>query len=345
MKKICFPTYKGLKQKLTLNSDNLKFLEDSKKICKNIFYKNSLNKLIIFTGPCSIHSEKEALLYAEKLKILQKDLKNIFLIMRAYFEKPRSENSWKGFLYDPNLDNSFDIETGLKKTRNLLIDITKMRVPIATEIVDPNVFNYFDDLITWGFIGARTSASSLHRHFASSLKIPIGFKNALDGDIKIAINGAFISKNKQNFISVDENGKICQTKSNGNKLSHIVLRGSKTSINYDEKSLNNTLKLMKEKNQNFPIIIDCSHGNSQYTHLNQINAFEYTMDMIKEKKYPIIGIMLESNLKAGKQALDLLNLRFGKSITDSCISFEETKDLIKTADEKLSTLDLHQNHR
>ncbi len=336
MQKKNFPTYKELKQKFPLKSDNLKFLDHIKNIYKSIFYNKHLNKLIIFAGPCSIHLEKEALLYAEKLKKLQKVLKNIFLIMRVFYEKSRSENSWKGFLYDPDLDNSFNIENGLIKTRRLLIKLTKMKVPIATEIVDPNVFNFFDDLITWGFIGARTSASQLHRHFVSSLKIPIGFKNALDGDINIAINGAIISKSKQNFISIDNDGKISQIISDGNKFTHIVLRGSKTSINYDEKSIAKTVELMKEKKQNFPIIIDCAHGNSKYNHQNQIIAFQDILHLIKEKNFPIIGIMLESNLKEGKQNLNPLNLRFGKSITDPCIDFEKTKDLILKADEKLN---------
>lgn len=344
MKKNSFPTYKDLKQKITIRNDNLKFLDYTKSFCKNVFFKKTLNKLIVFAGPCSIHSEKESLIYAEKLKNLQKDLKNIFLIMRVFYEKPRSENSWKGFLYDPNLDNSLNIETGLIKTRKLLLDITHMRVPIATEIVDPNVFNYFNDLITWGFIGARTSSSPLHRHFASSMKIPVGFKNTLDGDVKIAINAAITSKNKQSFISIDDDGRICQKSSSGNEFSHIVLRGSKTSINYDEKSLINTSELMKEKKQNFPIIIDCSHGNSRYIYQNQIKAFEYILGLIEKEIFPIIGVMLESNLKEGKQNLNPLNLRFGKSITDPCIDFEKTKDLIFKADEKLSKLYFHQNH-
>ena len=344
MKKInSFPTYTDLKQKLALEDADLKFLNNAKRFCKNIFCKKNLNKLIVFAGPCSIHSVDEALLYAEKLKNLQKELKNIFLIMRVFYEKPRSENSWKGFLYDPALDNSLSIETGLIKTRKLLLDITKMRVPIATEIVDPNVFNYFEDLVTWGFIGARTSASPIHRHFSSSLKIPIGFKNALDGDVDIAINGAYTSENKQSFISIDDAGMVCQKKTFGNEFSHIVLRGSKTSINYDEKSLDNTIKLMKEKNKKFPIIIDCSHGNSRYTYQNQIKAFEYTFRLIKKKKYPIIGVMLESNLAKGNQSLNPLNLKFGKSITDPCIDFEKTKDLILKADKMIKIPGFHLN--
>ncbi|NGX48747.1 MAG: Phospho-2-dehydro-3-deoxyheptonate aldolase, Tyr-sensitive [Candidatus Anoxychlamydiales bacterium] len=343
MKQNSFPTYNDLKQKLALKDADLKFLDNVKSFCKNIFYKKNLNKLIVFAGPCSIHSEKEALLYAEKLKNLQKELKNIFLIMRVFYEKPRSENSWKGFLYDPTLDNSLSIETGLIKTRKLLLDITHMRVPIATEIVDPNVFNYFEDLISWGFIGARTSASPIHRHFSSSLKIPIGFKNALDGDVDIAINGAYTSKNRQSFISIDDDGKIYQKRSSGNELSHIVLRGSKTSINYDEKSLDNANESMKGKNRNFPIIIDCSHGNSRYTYQNQIKAFEYTLRLIEKEKYPIIGVMLESNLKEGNQSLNPLNLRFGKSITDPCIDFEKTKDLILKADKMIKIPGFHLN--
>jgi 3-deoxy-7-phosphoheptulonate synthase len=336
------PSYKLLKNLISLSDQDINFLNSSQKAAKNIFLKNE-DKVIVFAGPCSIHDEASAIVYAKKLRDLQKNLKNIFIIMRVFFEKARSKNSWRGFLYDPELDNTYDIETGIKKVRKLLIEITKLKVPICSEFVDPNVSSYFDDLITWGFIGARTSASSLHRHYASSLSIPVGFKNSLDGDLEIPINAAMVAKSPQSFVSIDENGKICNIKSNGNTFSHIVLRGSKTKINYDNNSLDAVIKKMNIDKINLPIVIDCSHGNSQNDHNNQIIAFQHSMNNIIENRYPIIGLMLESNLLEGNQKTDLLKLRFGMSITDPCIDFETTRQLILQADEMLNKSGIRQS--
>ncbi len=336
-------SYNELKEKFPLEKKDLIFLNKTKKIINNVFLKKD-KKIIIFMGPCSIHDEPSAIEYAKKLMSLQKSLKNIFLIMRVFFEKSRSTLSWKGYLYDPYLNSTFDIENGITLVRKLLIKLTKLNVPICCEFLDPNVAYYFNDLISWGFIGARTCCSTFHRHFASSLSIPIGFKNTLDGDITASINGAIVAKNPQNYISIDNNGKICQISTDGNIFSHIVLRGSNSSINYDQKSLDNVIILMKEKNVNFPIIIDCSHGNALNNHNNQIKAFKYVITNLLEKNYPIIGLMLESHLYDGKQSKDLLNLRFGLSITDSCISFKKTKDLVLFADDFLKTFQiLHQD--
>lgn len=327
-------SYNQLKNKLPLSEENLKFLCETQTIIKNIFLKKE-KKIIVFMGPCSIHDETSSILYAKKLKNLQRDVKNIFLVMRVFFEKSRSGHSWKGYLYDSDLNNTFNIEKGIIKVRKLLIKLTNLQVPVCCEFLDPNASYYFDDLISWGFIGARTSSSAIHRHFASSLSIPIGFKNSVDGDLSNSINGAIVAKNPQNYISIDPNGTICKISTEGNNFSHIVLRGSNTSTNYDQKSLKKVMNLMKEKDVDFPIIIDCSHGNSQYNHQNQIKVFNYVIKNIS-KNSSVIGLMLESHLNEGKQPIDLLNLRFGLSITDSCISFEETKNMILFADNFIS---------
>lgn len=334
MKKTTLPSYKEIKEKFFPSKTDKLFLKHSKNLIKNIFLKKE-KKLIIFTGPCSIHDETSAILYAKKLKNLQTKLKNIFLIMRVFFEKSRSQNSWKGFLYDPYLNNTYDIKKGLIKVRKLLLKITKLNLPISCELLDPNTSYYFDDLISWAFIGARTSASTVHRHFASNLSIPVGFKNPVDGDINTAINAAMVAKNPQNFIGIEENGQICQIASNGNLFSHIVLRGSTTTTNYDKTSIEATLKMMKEKNAFFPMIIDCSHGNTKNNYNNQLKVFNYVIKNLLNNNYPILGLMLESHLNKGKQKLDLLNLKFGLSITDPCISFEKTKQLILFAEDFL----------
>lgn len=338
MKQSFLPSYKQLKEKYPINPKELVYLKKTKKIIKDIFFQKN-KKIIIFTGPCSIHDEESTLLYAEKLKNIQKNLKNIFLIMRVFFEKSRTKNDWRGFLYDPDLNNTYNIKKGIIKVRELLINLAKKNVACCYEILDPNISFYFDDLISWSFIGARTSASFLHRQYASLLSMPVGFKNALDGNIDDAINGAITAKSPQKFVSISENGTICQINSDGNPMSHIVLRGSKTCINYDKPSLESVDKKIKKNNLNIPIIIDCSHGNSLNNYLNQIEAFKNILKTINEKKFPIIGIMLESNLIEGKQIFNPLNLRFGLSITDPCLSFEKTQELILLADKHLIELE------
>jgi 3-deoxy-7-phosphoheptulonate synthase len=332
MKTNILSSYKELKEKFPLDKKDSIFLKKTQKIIKNIFLKKD-KKLIVFMGPCSLHDETSIIQYANELKTLQKDLKNLFLIMRVFFEKSRSANSWKGFLYDPNLDNTCDIKNGLIRVRKLLLTLTQLKVPTCCEFLEPNASYYFNDLISWGFIGARTCYSNVHRHFASSLSIPIGFKNPLDGDISSVINAAIVAKSSQNYISINNEGKICQISSDGNILSHIVLRGSNKSTNFDEISINNTIKLMKEKNAFFPIIIDCAHGNAKNDHNNQIKVFKYVITNLLKKNYPIIGLMLESHLNEGKQSPDLSNLKSGLSITDPCISLKKTKELILFADD------------
>lgn len=328
-------SYKKLKEKYPLDNDSLQFYESTKTNIKNIFLKKE-EKIVVFVGPCSIHDEKSTLLYAQKLRDLQKDLKNILLVMRVFFEKSRSSNSWRGFLYDPTLDSTSTIEDGIIRVRKLLLELAKLKIPVCSEFLDPNVANYFNDLISWGFIGARTCYSTPHRQLASSLEIPIGFKNPLDGDIKAAINGAIVAKNPQKYVGIDQNGKICEISTQGNAFSHIVLRGSNNFENYDESKIKEVINLMESQKQNFPIVIDCSHGNSKNNCNNQINVFRYIIDNIINK-YPLLGIMLESHIKEGKQPLDLLNLRFGLSITDACISFESAKELILLADDTIKT--------
>ncbi|MBN2478872.1 MAG: 3-deoxy-7-phosphoheptulonate synthase [Parachlamydiales bacterium] len=336
-------TYKKVKSDLPLTSDIKTKLQNFQKNLKNIFLQKE-KKLIIFTGPCSIHDEKAAMEYAKNLTNLQKNLKNVLLIMRFHYEKPRSNNCWKGYFYDPKLDGSDDISNSIITIRKMLIKITELGLPISTEFLQPNILNYFDDLISWGFIGARTSASSIHRQLASSYEIPIGFKNSIDGNIEVAIDGAKVAGSKQSFIALNDDSELCQAVTDGNSYSHIVLRGSEKNINYDESSIIRALDLMKNKKFFSPIVIDASHGNSQKNFKNQIKCFEYIFENKILQKYPIIGLMLESNLLEGNQKLNSLNLRFGLSITDSCLGWEESEKLIYFADENFSK-SFHHHHQ
>ncbi|NGX55800.1 MAG: Phospho-2-dehydro-3-deoxyheptonate aldolase, Tyr-sensitive [Candidatus Anoxychlamydiales bacterium] len=317
-------TISNIKKKYLLSDFDKKFIERARKKAKNIFLKKN-KKIAIIVGPCSIHNFNEAILYAKKLKELQDEVGDkFFLVMRVYFEKARSKNSWKGFVNDPFLDGSNDIKKGIELTRKLLIEITKLNIPIACEILDINIFNYFDDLITWGFIGARTVESQSHRQLASSMPFVVGFKNPTSGDISKAKNAVDISKNQNTFIKTDENSKLSIFKSQGNLYSHIVLRGSDRESNYK----------MLENIENYKVMVDASHGNSNKDYKKQIDVFNYVIS--KTNNQNLIGIMLESNLEERNQKLDFLNLRFGISVTDECLSFLETKKIILSSYKKSS---------
>ncbi len=315
---------KEFKKKYYPSSENTAFLSNIQKQIKNIFLKKDRRK-IIFVGPCSIHSAKEALIYASKLKKLQEEVKDtLLLVMRFYYEKPRSKSTWRGFLYDPNLDGTNNILSGIIKTRQLLLKITQLQIPVSTEILDPYTGYFFDDLISWGFIGARTVHSQIHRQLASNFLFPVGFKNDISGNVSTAVEAAYFANQKHCFFTINQEGILSATESNGNPYTHLVLRGSNLKTNYDKHSVTKAENLMHKK---LPIVIDSSHGNSQKNYKKQIEVFK---NIIKQSKInpSIIGTMLESNLIEGKQPIHPINLRFGVSITDSCISFEDTKQLI-----------------
>jgi 3-deoxy-7-phosphoheptulonate synthase len=323
------PTPKEIKEKFPLSKDNIFFIKESRNIAKDISSKKSKKK-VIFAGPCSIHNYDQIIDYAKKLK--QINCKNIFLVMRCYYEKPRTKTGWKGFLYDPNLDNSNDIEKGIMLTRELLIELTNLKIPIATELLDPNLSNYFDDLITWGFIGARTVSSQIHRQLISCYDFPIGLKNNIDGNVDTAICAAIAGGRSHTFSRIDNSGKLAIFTSKGNPFLQIVLRGSKTKTNYNLTDILSTFSKIKKQNQTLPVIVDCSHGNAPKNHNDQIQNFEYILSQMKRGYDNIIGMMLESNIFEGTQ-VNSANLKSGISITDPCICFEKTKILLEKANQ------------
>jgi len=267
-------------------------------------------KFGVVVGPCSIHDIDSTLEYASKLQELALQLENCELFMRVYFEKPRSKGGWRGFLYDPFLDNSNNIEEGLILTRKLLCHLVNLGIGIATEFLDPLFTPYFSDLIAWGFIGSRTSSSQIHRQLASSFDFPIGFKNSPDGSIEIANDSVEIAKNPHIFPLIDDDGKIALIKSRGNPYTHLVLRGGKKPNYHLAPSIKSSL------------MIDCSHGNSQKKAEAQNEVLLFAMCQKN-----VFGVMLESHLLAGSQSFSS-KPKYGISITDSCLDFESTAELI-----------------
>ena len=330
------PDVKEILLKLPLEKDQQLFIQNFRNISKKIFLKED-RRLVLFVGPCSIHNEEQIIDYAQNLRrIMNYAKKNIFVIMRFFPEKARTSIGWKGFLYDPFLDGTNNIQEGLLRTRKLMIELTKLEIPLATEILDPIAYNYFQDLITWGFIGSRTSTSQIHRQLASILPFCTGIKNPNSGDLNIAIDSVISSSSPHSLINISPEGKPYAITSEGNKFSHITLRGSDTNTNYDIGSLLNLYQLMKERNLDCPIVIDCAHGNCRKSVTLQKKCFEEVIRLAKNDP-KIIGVMLESFLKEGNQKLVSQNkLQYGVSVTDPCISFDTTRSLILWANEYLN---------
>lgn len=290
-------------------------------------------KLYVLVGPCSIHEERETLEYASLLKELSKDLFFLTPVMRAYIEKPRTIIGYKGALYQPDISKTEDLKEGLYFTRSLLSKLSEKDIPLAMEFVDPYLTPYFEDLISWGFIGARTSSSQIHRQIASSMNFPIGFKNNTDGNISGAIHAIIAAQSPHTFFHISEDGKICQKTSLGNPYAHLVLRGSLETTNYCKKSLLNAYTAQGKIKT--PILIDCSHGNSKKNLEKQKEVFLEVAEYATEH-VPLLGMMLESFLEKGSQSPDNPDYNPKVSITDPCLDFETTKDLLKYADKILA---------
>ena len=294
-------------------------------------------RMMAIIGPCSIHDERAALEYAERLRALQdKVADTLFLAMRVYFEKPRTTVGWKGLINDPDMDGACDMMAGLRRARTLLLSINEMGLPAATEMLDPITPQYLADLVTWGAIGARTTESQTHREMASGLSMPVGFKNSTDGSLAAAINAVVAAGTPQSFLGIDQNGRPSIVETGGNPWCHIVLRGGKRP-NYDPISIEQARLKLIEKGLLQAIIVDCSHGNSMKMHQGQAIVWKSVIDQYLAGNDALAGLMLESNLFEGRQKFtgDLSTLKYGVSITDACISWETTEALLLATHRRL----------
>ncbi len=313
------------------------FVATSRKTISQIIHKKD-HRLLVICGPCSIHDIDAAKKYATDLKKLHEQYKDtLYIVMRVYFEKPRTTTGWKGLINDPHMDDSFDIETGLEKARELLLWINKLELPIAAEALDPIIPQYLGDLYSWAAIGARTVESQTHREMASGLSMPVGFKNGTDGNLLTAVNAMQSALTSHRFIGINQKGQSALLQTSGNKDGHVILRGGGGKPNYD--SLNITLAEQALTNAGIKniLIVDCSHANSNSKHHLQPLVAKDIFQQINEGNQSIIGIMLESNINEGNQVLSLpvSNLQYGVSVTDACINWETTCKLLNDANNSL----------
>src|SRR3954469_18947183 len=291
-------------------------------------------RLFVVVGPCSIHDPKAALDYAARLRILADEIRDTMVtVMRVYFEKPRTTVGWKGFINDPRMDDSFRMEEGLSGARKLLMDIADMGLPTGSEALDPISPQFLSELISWYAIGARTSESQTHREMASGLSAPVGFKNGTDGGLEVAINAIHSAARPHGFLGVNQAGRTSIIRSRGNAFGHLVLRGGGGRPNYDTVSVRLAEQALAREKLAPNIVVDCSHANSMKDYSLQPLVFNDCVHQIVEGNRSIVGFMLESNLEAGSQAIpeDRSKLRYGVSVTDPCIDWRTTEELLRRA--------------
>ena len=319
-----------LRKRIKVSDQGKDSILKSRKTVNEIFLGND-KRLIVIVGPCSIHDIKAAKEYALKLKALQGEVEDSFYIMmRVYFEKPRTTIGWKGLISDPDMDDSLDVEKGLRQGRELLAWLAEQGIPTATEALNPITPQYLADLISWCAIGARTTESQTHREMSSGLSMPVGFKNGTDGNLTMAINAIKACSSPQSFLGINDKGQISTFKAKGNKSSHIILRGG-IQPNYDKESVLTCEKLLRENGLAERIMIDCSHDNSYQDYRNQGNVIDDIKNQIMSGNKSIFGVMLESNLFSGKQKIldNKDKMQYGVSVTDGCIDWEETQSVIR----------------
>jgi 3-deoxy-7-phosphoheptulonate synthase len=297
------------------------------------------DRLLVITGPCSIHDEAAGREYAERLAALAAEVSdNVMVVMRVYFEKPRTTVGWKGLINDPNLDGTCNMAEGLRRARQFLMGVCEIGLPCATEFLDPFTPQYIADLISWGAIGARTAESQTHRQLASGLSMPIGFKNGTGGSIQLAVDGMIAASAQHAFLGIDDAGSAAVVQTSGNDSCHIVLRGGSDGPNYDAEHVAVAQKALQNSGMAPNLVVDCSHANCDKDHTKQPVAFRDVLTQRVDGNRGIVGVMLESHLNAGNQSLngDRSSLKYGVSITDPCVDWQTTEALLREAAEVLA---------
>lgn len=329
-------TPEELKKKIPLSESARQFIQHSRETIANIVHKKD-HRLLVVCGPCSIHDIEAAKEYALRLKKLSEQLSDqLYIVMRVYFEKPRTTVGWKGLINDPQLDGTFDIEHGLHVGRQLLVDLAEMEIPLATEALDPISPQYLADTFSWAAIGARTTESQTHREMASGLSMPIGFKNGTDGSLSTAINAMQAAASGHRFMGINREGQVALLTTQGNQNGHVILRGGKQT-NYDSVSVTECEQEMQSNGMDASLMVDCSHANSRKDYRRQPLVCEDVIHQIREGNQSIIGVMIESHIHAGNQSSDVPveQLKYGISITDACIDWETTETLLRNAHKEL----------
>jgi 3-deoxy-7-phosphoheptulonate synthase len=326
-------TPKELQEEIKISDKSTETVIQSREDISNILTKKD-PRMIVVVGPCSIHDPKSALEYAHRLAELKEQVKDtLYLVMRVYFEKPRTTVGWKGLINDPYLDGSCDINAGLKLGRRVLSDITHLGLPTATEMLDPFTPQFLSDLVSWAAIGARTTESQTHREMSSGLSMPIGFKNSTNGNLQTAINAMMSAREPHNFLGLTMDGRICAVKTTGNRQQHVILRGG-DKPNFDVVSVANAMDMLAKAEMPSLLMVDCSHGNSLKRFEFQEKVFESVVSQRINNNDSLIGVMIESHLNEGNQKMteDPSDLQYGVSITDACLSWEATSRILLEAD-------------
>ena len=318
-----------LARDIPLSDKNADFIMQSRQVIENIICGKD-KRLLVIIGPCSIHDPEAALDYANKLKVLREKYKDsLEIVMRVYFEKPRTTVGWKGLISDPDLDKSFNVEKGLHLARNLLMQINDMSLPAATEFLDMVTGQYISDLISWGAIGARTTESQVHRELASALSCPVGFKNGTDGNVKIAIDAIQAASVPHVLYSPDKSGQMCIYQTSGNPFAHLILRGGKLP-NYYQDDIDSACGQLAKANYTASIMVDCSHGNSEKNHLKQIDVAREIAKQRQSGSTGVFGVMIESFLVEGNQQVVADKpLTYGQSITDACVNLGQSEEILE----------------
>ncbi len=324
------PSPRAIKTKLPINDQSAALVVESREAIRKILYGEDRDRLLVIVGPCSIHDPDAAYEYAAKLKPIADALRDRFLIvMRTYFEKPRTTVGWKGLINDPHLDGTCDIATGMELARAILLRINELGLPCGTELLDPISPQYVADLISWAAIGARTTESQTHREMASGVSMPVGFKNGTEGSLQVAINAMTSARTPHHFVGINADGQTAIIRTMGNPNRHIVLRGGGGRTNYEAQDVAKAEAAVAGEGIARPIMIDCSHDNSQKDHTRQGFVAREVLQQFREGRQAIMGLMLESNLNPGKQAWkEGVALQHGVSITDACLGWNETAALL-----------------